>query len=103
MNRIEIFGNLVAAPEESTTPGGKRLVTTRIASDRGRTDSSGTDYFTLKAWDDAAADALLAEPKGAFLKIRGSIRLSVYGEDNRLGCEVIVRNVEHADTKRAAE
>lgn len=105
MNKIEIVGNLTAAPEITYTNSGKVVTKFTVACDRGRSESAGTDFIRVEAWD-ALAESLNAElGKGDFVRIAGSLRLSSYEDKagmKRSAAHVVARKVARVNQEAAA-
>lgn len=99
MNTITLHGNCVRA-EIKTAESGKNYLVATIASDRStnREHEAGTDFFRVVQFD---VNELPFE-KGQFVKIDGSVRLSSFGEDKRLSCEIVARKIERPVRKEKA-
>jgi single-stranded DNA-binding protein len=100
MNRITLYGNIVRA-ETKAADNGKRYFKATVASDRSAKDDAATDFFPVVAfgeWIDSLGDLA----KGDFVKVNGTVRLSRFGEDKRLGIEVIAKRIERPVKERAA-
>ena len=104
VNKIEIIGNLTAAPEITHTTGGKAVTKFTVACDRGRSESAGTDYIRVEAGE-ALAETVNAEfGKGDFVRIVGSLRISNFEKDGtkRTAAHVVARKVSRVAQEAAA-
>ena len=100
VNKITVYGNIVRA-EIKTSQSGTPYLKATVASDRSRKGDSATDFFPLVAFGDSIA-AFAALAKGDFVKVEGSIRLSTFGDDRRLGVEIVAKTIEHPSKEQAA-
>lgn len=100
MNKITLHGNVVRA-EIKSAENGKRYFKATVASDRNSKDDSATDFFPVVAFGDWIDD-LSDIAKGDFVKVVGTVRLSTFGDDKRLSCEVLAKSIERPVKESAA-
>ena len=104
MNTIEIVGNLTADPEIKYTPNGTAVANFRIASDRSRQRVSKTDYLPIAAWESLAENTMTTLKKGAFVRIKGALRVDSYETSEgakRTTFQIVARTIELVE--RSAE
>jgi len=102
MNTITIHGNCVRA-EIKTAENGTRYFKATVASDRSTKGDSATDFFPVVAFGDWVNPENLGNiATGDFVKITGTVRLSTYGDDKRLGVEIIAKRIERPVRKEEA-
>lgn len=104
MNSIEIVGNIVAEPEIKYTSGGKSVANFRMASDRSRQPDAKTDYLPITAWE-ALAEHAMTLRKGAFVRVRGSLRTDSYETNDggkRTTFEIVARSIEPVERNAEA-
>ncbi len=105
MNKIEIVGNLTAAPEITYTNSGKAVTKFTVACDRGRSESAGTDFIKVECWEALAESVNTELGKGDFVRIAGSLRLSSFDDKNgtkRTSAYVVARKVRRVNQEAAA-
>lgn len=104
MNKIEIVGNLTAAPEIMYTNSGKAVAKFTVACDRGRGENAGTDFIRIEAWDHLAESVNVELGKGDFVRIAGSLRISNFEKDGatRSTAHIVARKVARVTQEAAA-
>lgn len=100
MNKITVHGNIVRA-EIKVADNGRRYFRGTIASDRNTKGDSATDFFPIVGFGDWIDD-LTDLQKGDFVKVDGSVRLSTFGENKRLGVEILAKKIERRVKEQAA-
>lgn len=101
VNKAILIGNLGADPEIRTTPGGSRVATLSVATNRKWTDKSGatqekTEWHRIVAWNKLAEIAERYLRKGDRVFIEGSIEYRQWqGQDGqtRYTTEVVARDL----------
>lgn len=101
VNKAILIGNLGADPEIRTTPGGSRVATLSVATNRRWTDKGGatqekTEWHRIVAWNKLAEIAERYLKKGDRVYIEGSIEYRQWqGQDGqtRYTTEVIAREM----------
>ncbi|MBR2775318.1 MAG: single-stranded DNA-binding protein [Selenomonadaceae bacterium] len=104
MNKVFLSGNLTQAPEVRYTQSGKAFTRMGIAINRRYKDKEQTDFFNLIAWEKTAEFCSRYLNKGSRVLVEGRLQTYSYeGQDGtkRSGIDVIVDNIEFADSKRA--
>ncbi len=100
VNKITIYGNIVRA-EIKSAESGTRYFKATVASDRSTKGDGATDFFPIVAFGDWIDD-LTNFSKGDFVKVDGSVRISTFGENKRLGVEVLAKKIERPVKEQAA-
>jgi single-stranded DNA-binding protein len=100
MNKITLHGNIVRA-EVKTAESGTRYFKATVASDRSAKGDSATDFFPVVAFGDWIDD-LADLAKGDFVKVEGTVRLSTFGDEKRLGIEILAKKIERRAKEQAA-
>jgi single-strand DNA-binding protein len=101
VNKAILIGNLGADPEVRTTPGGSRVATLSVATNRRWTDRSGgtqekTEWHRIVAWNNLAEIAEKYLRKGDRVYVEGRIEYRQWqGQDGqtRYTTEVIARDM----------
>ena len=104
MNKIFLSGNLTREPEVKHTQSGKAWARVGIAVKRPFSkDKDAVDFFNLVAWDKTAEFLGKYFVKGQKTLIEGRLQTNSYEKDGAKinAVDVIVENVEFADSKRA--
>ena len=104
LNRVQIIGNLGAAPVEKTTPKGKKYAVFSVAVNRhwkgkdGKTQKE-TDWFNVEAWGRTGEICLKILKKGSLVFLEGRLRTSKYEKDGetKYFTKVITRRVQKLD------
>lgn len=83
LNKIEIIGNVTRDPEIKTTPGGAKVATLSVATNRKWKDASGTiqdevEYHNVVVWRHLADLAEQYINKGKKLYIEGYNKTRVW-------------------------
>lgn len=99
MTRLEILGNLTKSIDVSTTTTGTPYARFTVASERGRSKDSWTDFFHATAFGAACAN-LSQIPEGAFVRVSGYLRTSEFS--GRQTIDIIARSVELWSAEEAA-
>ena len=77
-NKVILLGNMVADPELRQTPSGKSVCSFRIGVQRrfARTQDqeSGSDFFTINAWEKTAEFVARYFKKGSAILVCGSLQ-----------------------------
>ena len=103
MNKVFLSGNLTRDPEVRYTQAGKPYARMGIAVNRPYSKEKVTDFFNLTAWDKTAEFCGRYLVKGTRVLVEGRLQNYSYeGQDGtkRSGVDVIVENIEFADSKR---
>lgn len=101
MNKITIHGNLVSDIELGANEKGSYAHFT-VASDRGRSENAGTDFFRCAAFGDwANAENLGDLRKGTFVKVTGSVKLGEY--EGKQTVQVVARKIERVAKQEASQ
>jgi single-stranded DNA-binding protein len=100
MTNHTIHGNLTKAVEIGTSENGTRYAHFTVASDRGRTENSPTDFFRVSAIGDWVEE-LRDLTKGTFVKVSAYLKVGAEYNGQRQ-IEIIARRVERAATGAAA-
>ena len=104
MNKVTLSGNLTRDPEVRYTQAGKPYARMGIAVNRPYSKEKVTDFFNLTAWDKTAEFCGRYLVKGTRVLVEGRLQNYSYeGQDGtkRSGVDVIVENIEFADSKRS--
>jgi len=104
LNRVQIIGNLGAAPVEKTTPKGKKYAVFSVAVNRrwkgkdGKTQKE-TDWFNVEAWGRMGEICLKILNKGSLVFLEGRLRTSKYEKDGetKYFTKVITRRMQKLD------
>jgi len=109
MNKVFLSGNLTRDPEIKRTPNGRTYSRMGIAINRRyKNQNTGqyeqvTDFFNLVAWEKTAEFCGRYLRKGSRVLVEGRLQTYNYeGRDGvkRSGVDVLVENIEFADSKR---
>lgn len=101
VNKAILIGNLGADPEIRTTPGGSRVASMSVATNRRWTDKSGatqekTEWHRIVAWNKLAEIAERYLKKGDRVYLEGSIEYRQWqGQDGqtKYTTEIIAREM----------
>ena len=104
LNRVQIIGNLGAAPVEKTTPKGTKYAAFSVAVNRrwkgkdGKTHKE-TDWFNIEAWGRMGEICLKILNKGSLVFLEGRLRTSKYEKDGetKYFTKVITRRMQKLD------
>lgn len=102
MNKVTLIGNLTKDPEVKTTPSGKTVATTSIATNKSYKDQSGekktvTQFHNLVIWGKQAEVLAQYTQKGSKLAIIGELQTRNYQAQDgskRYVTEVLVNEFE---------
>ena len=112
MNKVFLSGNLTRDPEIKRTANGRAYTRIGIAINRRYKNSStgqyeqSTEFFNLVAWEKTAEFFGRYLRKGSRVLVEGRLQTYNYeGRDGikRSGVDVLVENVEFADSKRVGD
>jgi len=112
MNKVFLSGNLTRDPEVKRTVNGRAYSRVGIAINRRYKSSvtgqyeQSTEFFNLVAWEKTAEFLGRYFRKGSRVLVEGRLQTSNYeGKDGvkRYGVDIIVENLEFADSKRAGD
>ena len=109
-NRVQLIGNLGAAPEMLTLENGRKRAKMRLATNEKYTNAQGqtveeTYWHTLIAWGPLAEIAERLADKGTEMLVEGKLTYHEYTDKEgtpRRATEVVVLNLLVLDRKRAA-
>lgn len=102
MNKVTLIGNLTKDPEVKSTPSGKTVATTSIATNKSYKDQSGekktvTQFHNLVIWGKQAEVLAQYTKKGSKLAIIGELQTRNYQAQDgtkRYVTEVLVNEFE---------
>lgn len=103
MNKIFLSGRLTRDPEVRYAQSGKAYTRVGIAVDRQFSKNKEVDFFNLVAFGKAAEFLGNWFSKGSKLLVEGHLQNSTYKDkegNDRTATEVLVDNVEFADSKK---
>lgn len=103
MNKIFLSGNLTKDPESKTYNGNITVAKTAIAVARNFSKNNETDFFNIVAFSKTADFLCKYFSKGRRVLIEGRLQTSNYTDkdgNSRTGYDVIVDNIEFADSKK---
>jgi single-strand DNA-binding protein len=89
LNRVQLIGNLGADPELRTTPGGSRVATLSVATNRSWTDRQGqtqekTEWHRVICWDRLAEICEQYLKRGDRVYVEGSVEYRQWeGQDGQ--------------------
>ena len=103
LNKIFLSGRLTKDPEVKTAQSGKAYTRVGIAVDRAFSKDKEVDFFNLVVFGKTAEFLGKWFSKGSKLLVEGRLQNSTYKDkegNDRTATEVIVDNVEFADSKK---
>lgn len=103
MNKIFLSGRLTKDPEVKTAQSGKAYTRVGIAVDRPFSKDKEVDFFNLVVFGKTAEFLGKWFSKGSKILVEGRLQNSSYKDkegNDRIATEVIVDNVEFADSKK---
>ena len=108
LNVAAIQGRLVADPQLRQTMTGKNVASFRLACDRGRKNSDGSnavDFLDIVAWKNTADFAAQYLTKGKMVTVSGRIQTRQYQDrngNNRQAVEIVASDISFCESKRQA-
>lgn len=108
LNVAAIQGRLVADPQLRQTMTGKNVASFRLACDRGRKNSDGSnavDWIDVVAWEKRADFAAQYLTKGMMVTVSGRIQTRQYQDrngNNRQAVEIVANEISFCESKRQA-
>lgn len=108
LNVAAIQGRLVADPQLRQTMTGKNVAAFRLACDRGRKNSDGSnavDWIDVVAWEKKADFAAQYLTKGMMVTVSGRIQTRQYQDrngNNRQAVEIVASDISFCESKRQA-
>lgn len=109
-NRVQLIGNLGAAPEMLTAENGRKRAKMRLATNERYTNAQGqvveeTYWHTVIAWGPLAEVAERLTDKGTELLVEGKLTYHEYNDKDgnpRRVTEIVVQNLLILDRKKEA-
>ena len=108
LNVAAIQGRLVADPQLRQTMTGKNVAAFRLACDRGRKNSDGSnavDWIDIVAWEKKADFSSQYLTKGMMVTVSGHIQTRQYQDrngNNRQAVEIVASDISFCESKRQA-
>ena len=109
LNRVTLQGRLVFDPELKKTPGGKSVVSTRIAVDRDVKSESGekkTDWIDIVAWNGTAEYLSRYGSKGRHITVDGRLQTRDWTDkdgNKRTAVDVLASSIYFNDNKKTSD
>jgi single-strand DNA-binding protein len=107
-NQVTIAGHITEAPELRQTTSGRAVCTFTVAVNRRRAKdgTQAADFLTVVAWEKTAEFVVQYFPKGAAIRVGGSIQTRKWQDkdgNNRYATEIVADEAMFVDGKTDAQ